>query len=129
MFAYFLAGLAALAGASGFALGGRPIFTSRKRSVVPTGYNAFLVIGFILAACKRFSTASMVMPKLFAISSKVSPVITFISAIIPKNIKVSQVSDTLLHVCKVKKSKKDKKYPKLWKHYLTKYPKKRILNT
>jgi hypothetical protein len=45
------------------------------------------------------------MPKVSAISSKVSPVITFISAIIPKNIKVSQVSDTLLHICKVKKIK------------------------
>jgi hypothetical protein len=105
-FGFVASGFAAerrgLGGGSEAALGGLPIFTSRKRSAVPTGYSAFLVIGFILAACKRFSTASVVMPKLLAISSKVSPVITFISAIISKNIKVSQVSDTLLHKCKVK---------------------------
>jgi hypothetical protein len=52
----------------------------------------------------------MVMPKVSAISSKVSPVITFISAIISENIKVSQVSETLLYKCKVKRIKK---YPSL----------------
>jgi hypothetical protein len=60
---------------SGLTFRGRPMRTSRSFSIVPTGYKAFLVMGFMFAVWSRFSTASSVMPKASAISVKVSPVI------------------------------------------------------
>jgi hypothetical protein len=68
----------ALGGVAGLALGGRPMRTLRSFSIVPEGYRASLVIGFIFAVCRRFSTASFVMHNALAISVNVSPVIDYI---------------------------------------------------
>lgn len=85
-----------------FALGGRPILTSRIISVVPRGYSASLLNGLMPALCTRLSTVLCGKPSSFAISVKVSPSIHFIIGNHIRFLKMFEYSDTLLNRCKAK---------------------------
>jgi len=120
---YFLPFLAL--GCFGFTLGGRPTFASRINSVVPIGYKARLVIGFMPALCMRASTALNSSFNSTIISSMVSPIIFILSSVFHK---ILNIARKILQYTKQgyrenrKKIKKNRKIPTKTLDKCRKYP-------
>jgi len=97
---YFFLGFGFFSGSVTFF--GLPILISFIFSYVPTGYNASLVRGFILARCTRFSIVRCGSLDHSAISVKVSPIIQLIIAYFAEIVKCMNKKTLFLSKCVVK---------------------------